>query len=321
MIKNRNNIILTVNLLVIVSVAGFFWLENWYGLSFSSNGSQKNIEQQYLWNEQRITDTIAVSSTPVISKEVTTTQPVIVGTKKEEKIKDSNQSKFSIKAPIFIYHYVEPIPPNAKLPGLYIAPADFENQLKELKSLSYNTVFVRDIARSLRANQALPPRTVALSFDDGYLDFYTNVYPLLKKYDMKATFYIIVNALGQSGYLTHAQVKEMANSGYVEIGSHTFNHPDLSIIGYNDAVTEIANSKTDLEQITGLPVETFAYPYGRYKEEYKKIVADAGYLGAVTTLPGAWQSAGNLNGLHRMRPDSRTGEVFANWIKQIEESR
>jgi len=70
--------------------------------------------------------------------------------------------------------------------------------------------------------------------------------------------------LGKPGYLTEAQVKEMATSGLVEIGSHTFNHPDLRRLNVKDAIFEIQDSRAVLQRLSGQPVLTFAYPYGDY---------------------------------------------------------
>ena len=110
----------------------------------------------------------------------------------------------------------------------------------------------------------MPKCSLALTFDDGYEDFYTDAYPLLKKYNLKGTLYVIINRLDTPGYVTKGQVKEMADSGLVEIGSHTFNHPDLRTKRLKDAIFEIKYSRRELKKISGRDVPTFAYPYGYF---------------------------------------------------------
>ena len=155
---------------------------------------------------------------------------------------------------------------------------------------------------------------MALTFDDGYQDFYTNAFPLLKKYKMKATLYIIINKLDKPGYLTKAELKELAESGLVEIGSHTFNHPDLRALKAKNAKFEIASSKIELEKRLGQLIPTFAYPFGYYAGEQLAIVKAIGYEAAVSVNPGSRHSTQDLFALKRIRPGSRGGSEFVKWL-------
>ena len=221
-----------------------------------------------------------------------------------------------IRVPILMYHYIEPVPTSTPLPHLYLNPQIFEDQLITMKSASYNTVFIRDIGENITNGKALPDKPIALTFDDGYEDFYTNIFPLLKKYQLKATFYIIVDFLNEPNYLTDAQIKEMADSGLVEIASHTLDHPDLRQIGAERGAKELGLSRTKLAKISGHPVDDFAYPFGFFSLRDERLAKEAGYLTAASTYPGTEQSKEQIYSLYRLRPGSRSGQYLLNWLEE-----
>jgi peptidoglycan/xylan/chitin deacetylase (PgdA/CDA1 family) len=105
---------------------------------------------------------------------------------------------------------------------------------------------------------------VTLTFDDGWTSQYTNAFPLLKKYGLKATFYILSGELtDQPDYMTAAQVKALYAGGN-EIASHTVNHPDLTTLGATKLNNQLLNSQTKLQSVIGAAVLNFASPYGAY---------------------------------------------------------
>jgi len=218
--------------------------------------------------------------------------------------------------PVLMYHYIEAPLATTTLPGLYLEPQIFESQLQEIKKNEYNVVFISEVADSLRQSRSLPKCSLALTFDDGYEDFYTKAFPLLKKYNLKGALYVIINRLDTPGYVTRAQVREMAESGFIEIGSHTFNHPDLRTKKYKDAVFEIRDSRAELEKISGYPVRTFAYPYGHFNADDLSIAETSGYWGAVSVKPGVSQSADNLWQIKRLRPGQLSGQAFSDWLRE-----
>lgn len=105
---------------------------------------------------------------------------------------------------------------------------------------------------------------VSVTFDDGWTNQYTNALPLLQKYGVKGTFYIISGELNdQPDYMSPSQVKNLYNNGN-EIGSHSVTHPDLTTVSQNQLINEMAGSQTTLQNLIGAPVTDFAYPYGAY---------------------------------------------------------
>jgi peptidoglycan/xylan/chitin deacetylase (PgdA/CDA1 family) len=233
------------------------------------------------------------------------------GTKAERKPRS-----FSEKVPVLMYHYISLPPATTTLPGLYLPPQTFAKQLAGLKEGKYQSVFLSELAASLRTEKALPDKSIALTFDDGYEDFYTQAFPLLKEYGFKGTLYVIINRLDTPGYLTKGQVKELAASGLVEIGSHTFNHPDLRSAKEKASIFEIKDSRRILEDISGQPVDTFAYPFGYYNDLDQAIASSSRYSGAVSVHPGVWQSTSDIWLIKRLRPGAREGQEFSKWLAQ-----
>lgn len=220
-----------------------------------------------------------------------------------------------IKVPILMYHYIEATPAETDLPNLFHNTEVFEAQLKTMKNACYETVLVREVGEAITSGGVLPAKPLAITFDDGYADMYYNAFPLLKKYGMKGTMYVIVEALDKPGYLTSAQAKEMAESGYVEIASHTLNHVNLFKTSYQRAVVELTESKLRLEKVIGQPVEDFAYPYGYFTERDENICHQAGYLTCASTYPGDQQSLGKRYSLYRLRPGYRIGQSLIDFLE------
>lgn len=220
-----------------------------------------------------------------------------------------------IKIPILSYHYIEDVPVDTKLPNLFENTEIFEAQLKSIKNACYETVLVREIGDALTAGKPLPGKPLALTFDDGYADMYYNAFPLLKKYNMKGTMYIIVNAVGTPGYLTEGQLREMDQSGLVEIASHTLNHANLFKTSSKNAVYELSESKARLEKILERPVASFAYPYGFFTARDEGICRQAGYTTCASTYPGDMQSLGKRFSLYRLRPGYRIGTKLIDWLE------
>lgn len=221
----------------------------------------------------------------------------------------------SLRLPIVMYHYVEYVKEANDLvkKKLTINPALFEQQLKSFQQEGYVTYFVKEVPDILEGKIKLAPRSVVLTFDDGYEDFYTVVAPLLAKYHMKATQYVIYNYIGRKGFLTKQEVVELAKNPFVEIGSHTLDHIYLKTATEAVARKQIIESKTKLEALTGIPIETFAYPYGSYAPHSSQIVQEAGYTVAVGTNLGVIQSIDNRYTLTRVR----AGALVPGHISQL----
>ena len=219
--------------------------------------------------------------------------------------------------PILMYHYIRDLPPNTPDQlgyGLSIAPKLFDDELAYLAGAHYDTVTMDDVANHISKGTPLPAKPIVLSFDDGYADFFTAAWPSLKKHHLGATVYLVVNFLGKPGYMSWQQAQELRDAG-IDIGAHTLDHVDLAIQPLAQAKRQIGDSRRILQQRLNAPIDSFAYPSGRYTQATVKLVAEAGFSSAVTTNFGARHTAANMLTLARVRVPG--GITLANFIKNL----
>jgi peptidoglycan/xylan/chitin deacetylase (PgdA/CDA1 family) len=224
----------------------------------------------------------------------------------------------TIRVPILLYHYVEYVQDkrDKMRQSLNIPPNVFEAQVKTLVDAGYTFMTARNLGDVLDGKAPLPQKPVVLTFDDGHWDFYTDVLPILKQYQVKATAYIIPGFIGGSDFMTQPEVQAVVNSGLVDIGAHTVHHVSLKgkllpIVQY-----EVDQSKTMLEQTYNLHVVSFAYPNGYFDQQAVQVVKDAGFTTAVSTIPGIEQNQQNRFFLYRLRPGYRTGQSLLEYLQQ-----
>ncbi len=142
---------------------------------------------------------------------------------------------------------------------LFVSPAELEKQLIYLKDNGYTTITFEDFE-----NLANIEKPVLLTFDDGYDDNYTYLLPLLKKYNAKATVFVITREIGKENYMDAKQIKEMSDSGLVSIQSHTVTHPHLANLDGEQTETELYDSKCTLARITRKEPFVLSYPNGSF---------------------------------------------------------
>ncbi len=171
--------------------------------------------------------------------------------------KNINHSLFK-SIPVLMYHCID----NNVFgtPSLFVAPSDFQKQMAYLKDNGYTTITFRDLDH---INQISKP--ILITFDDGYKDNYTYAFPVLKKYNMKATIFIIVNSLGKKRSLNMNEIREM--KGTIDFQSHTMTHSHLGELKGNKLEYEIGESKKQLEKLIGTNIFVIAYPYGSYNNQ------------------------------------------------------
>jgi peptidoglycan/xylan/chitin deacetylase (PgdA/CDA1 family) len=183
-------------------------------------------------------------------------------------------------------------------------PAEFERQISWLRERDYAFFTFSDLLAD-GVKGKLSPKSVAITFDDGYLDNYEYALPILLAHDIPATFFVVSNLIGEnplstdkSNKLYHdrymmirGQLHEMGQLG-MEIGSHTASHIHVRrtlTLSPRKAVQELLESRQVLESITKQPVVTFAYPNGQkgvFNTETKQLLIKAGYRYAATTIWG-----------------------------------
>ena len=178
-------------------------------------------------------------------------------------------------SPISLMYYSINETPFTSLTGLFVRPSEFEDHLKTLDSLGYTYIFADEFACS-------DTPSVMLTFDDGYTDNYTDMFPILKKYNAKATIFMVTSAIDCPGYLTSEQIKEMADSGLVRFASHTHNHRSLTSMSEADIRAEFEQSKQILAELTGYETNAICYPGGSVSDAITLIAEEYFYFGYTT---------------------------------------
>jgi len=226
--------------------------------------------------------------------------------------------KGDLVVPILMYHYIAPTPTNSPLPHLYTNPVIFEEQIRAIYDAGYNSVLVRDVGEALAGRKNLPVKPIVITFDDGYEDFYTTAVPILKKYGLRGTNYVIVDAVDKPGYMTKKQLVELGQNPNIEIASHTLNHPNLKETEEAQARVELQDSKKRLAEIIGRSVDDFAYPFGFFRDRDQKLCQEAGYLTCASTYPGTKQTYHGRFTLYRLRPMYKVGDNLLQFINYKE---
>jgi peptidoglycan/xylan/chitin deacetylase (PgdA/CDA1 family) len=209
------------------------------------------------------------------------------------------------RVPILMYHYISDPPPGSDRlrRSLSVTPAHFDAQMDYLKQAGYQAITLYDLYDHLTQGKPLPGKPIILTIDDGYIDAFTFAAPILQKYGFVGTFFILTGPAdrnGAGGYLNWAQIEAMSQAG-MDIELHSREHVDLRNRPNDFLVHQIAGGKESLEAHTGRPVRWFAYPSGRYDAAVVRMLKSAGFLGAVTTLPGQTHTVLGLFDLQRVR--------------------
>lgn len=202
-----------------------------------------------------------------------------------------------IEIPILMYHRIIEEKIEEGIYGTYVYKNELVKQFDYLKEKKIQPITFQDIEAGVLNNKN--QKFVILSFDDGYLDNYTILFPLLKKYNYKAVIYPVTNEEYNAWdsenkiplekkipLMNWNQMREMKKTGLVEFGGHTKKHCDLLQIDNEKALKEIKECKEILEQELESQIISFAYPYGFFNIEHKEILKNEGYKYGVATASG-----------------------------------
>ncbi|MDQ0222959.1 polysaccharide deacetylase family protein [Streptococcus moroccensis] len=207
-----------------------------------------------------------------------------------------------VQVPILMYHAIHIMDPaEAPNANLIVAPDVFESHLKALTEAGYYSLTPEEAYKVLTEN-VLPKgkKVVWLTFDDSLWDFYEIAYPILKKYQIKATNNVIIGTLGHHGHLSIEQLLEMKGNG-MSFQAHTVNHPDLAISTIERQQHELVESKAYLDSFLEQDTISLAYPAGKYSPDTLAIAEAAGYKMATTTNPGLASLDNGMLTLNRVR--------------------
>ena len=194
------------------------------------------------------------------------------------------------------YHGIGSAPAREDVFRLLVSPTQFELHLRLLSDAGFRFVTVAELAERL-ADGPPPPGLAAISFDDGMRDNHRTALPILKRFGIRATVYVVPGLLGghspwiaggpAAEILNQAEIRTLADEGW-EIGAHTMTHPDMTRLDYDECLSEVRDSCEALERLTGQKILTFAYPFGYYGPTALAAVRAAGLSAAVTIGSGSW---------------------------------
>lgn len=185
---------------------------------------------------------------------------------------------------VLMYHMIGDEQGNAAI----MTEANLRIQMNYLRDHGYHPITMQELYDYITKGAPLPEKPVCITFDDGYLDSYTIVYPLMKEYGFPWTLFLITDDVGKPyNRMTWDQLKEMANSHAVTIASHTLSHPKLHNLATRaEKEKEIVEANKALKYQLGIDNVWLAYPYGDYDDEVIDICKKAGIKMAVTTDAG-----------------------------------
>ena len=221
-----------------------------------------------------------------------------------------------------MYHHIGTLNPQDQEFSFTITPQMFEKQLLFLKQNGYEVISEHDVVHAKESGHTHFEKPVLLTFDDGYEDNYTTLFPLLQKYQAPALIFLITDKIGTPGYLTWEQIKQMQASGLVAFGSHTCSPRRLRNLSDDKIAQEIAQRKQMLEEKLGTPVVSFCYPFGAggFDKRVRPQVFKAGYILDFSTKKGInpWPWLGKKSIL---RAFPRGGETLWDYHLQLTRGR
>jgi peptidoglycan/xylan/chitin deacetylase (PgdA/CDA1 family) len=217
-----------------------------------------------------------------------------------------------------MYHVINPPPPGAKFPGLYVPPEEFAQQMQALAKAGFHAVTMDQMRANWTRGTPLPAgKPIVVSFDNGYQSQLTQALPVLRKLGWVGVENIQLTGLPPSqGGLSDAQVSELVSAGW-ELDTQGISHADLITLGATALHEQVAVARAEVQRRWHVPVNWFCYPSGHYDATVIAEVKAAGYVGSTTVVPGWATPAEDAYRLPRLRvlggtsPQTLLGEIAA----------
>lgn len=182
-----------------------------------------------------------------------------------------------LEVPILLYHHIAP---TEDIVRFTVSPIEFEEQMNLLSKLGYQTITPGQLMEGLTCGALLPEKPIMITFDDGHADVFQYAFPILERYGYSAAMYVVANRTGAPGFLSIEEMKVLLDAGW-EIGSHTFDHPDLARLTISELDEELVQSRRSLESELQLSITSLAYPFGSFTPDVGRAAVRAGYTNAM----------------------------------------
>lgn len=212
-------------------------------------------------------------------------------------------SEKNLEIPIFLYHHIVKEESEIQYDYMQTTEKTFEKQIRGLENLGYHFISYQDLIDYNNGQKKLYKKSCVLTFDDGCKDIYTNAYPILQKYNIPFTMFVVTNAVGADGCASWEELKEMQDSGLALIASHSTNHTEFNKLSVAETLENVDSSYKALEENLGeQKTKIFTYPYGLYSQEQLEPLKEEGYVINLTDNKINKSKDLNLYGLHRCYP-------------------
>ena len=226
--------------------------------------------------------------------------------------------------PVLMYHHINP----NKEDMVTVTPEVFEGQMRYLHESGYKTLKIDELLSYISGGLALRQKAVVLTFDDGWLDNYIYAFPVIKKYRIYASVFLVTNRIEKASektpqtcylipshkeskslilkgeehkvVLTWNLIKEMVDSGLIDFYSHTESHRECDLLSKNELFKELQESKQSIEKKLDRPCPYLSWPYGKYSGLALNIAKDVGYKAIFTTNLGVTQTGADPFAINRI---------------------
>lgn len=195
----------------------------------------------------------------------------------------------SVLIPVLLYHSIADPTGQERASRFTISPKVFAEHMASLEGEGRQSLTVSQLLPVLAGSQPPPDRAVLVTFDDGYRDFLTEALPIMERYGIASTIYVVTGFMGdgdapgrnRSGHamLTWGELAEVAGRG-VEVGGHTHTHPMLDTLPHATAREEIVRCRDLIEDHLATTAASFAYPHGYSSAWVRAAVKEAGFTSA-----------------------------------------
>jgi peptidoglycan/xylan/chitin deacetylase (PgdA/CDA1 family) len=200
-----------------------------------------------------------------------------VTTAKERKMAGPAEIMAKKQVPILCYHRIRDIQmPSKASMGYEVTLAQFKAQMKVLADSGYHSITPDQYYDYLVYGDSLPEKPVMITYDDTREEHYTIAKPEMEKYGFKGVFFIMTISINRPNYMSKEQLKQLSDDGHV-VSSHSWDHHRVDRLTGDDWSAQFDKPKKQLEEITGKPVEYFAYPFGIWSPNAFPEIKKRGY--------------------------------------------
>lgn len=296
--KKTKKILLPVLVFVLVGIivlSSFFYWQNLQDQQYENYETITELDQLKIAQDQA--NQLAAVASSIVSSTLNIND-----------VKNLSSKIYHINFGILMYHHID-----YKAKRWSVRPEILDAQIKYLLDQGYQFIRLSDAFKTFTTTSSTRPynKTLVLTFDDGYRDFYLNAYPVLKKYNVPAGLYVINQDIGRLGNVTWEMIKQLDKEGLVEIGVHTVNHKPLGKLKPDSAYYQMNKSKELLEKTLNHSVDTIVYPFGSFNSNVKKQAKQIGFIGAASVYFGDRPSSQDLYAWRRvMITNSDIGAVL-----------